>query len=139
MAFAIIRGAGLERYYEERTELPPRPEALRERWESVEAEELADGTCQVRLAVDGLRCASCVWVTENVLARTDGVEHAQVSYATGRATVRWDPERIGLQEVAGPSVTPHSTSLFRLRSTPSQGVPGLSRRFLRHMSSTAIA
>lgn len=101
MAFAIIRGAGLERYYDDRTELPPRPEALRVRWASVEAEELDDGSCQLRLAVDGLRCASCVWVTENVLARTPGVQHARVSYATGRATVRWDPEAIGLEEVAG--------------------------------------
>ncbi|KPJ82688.1 MAG: hypothetical protein AMS19_07020 [Gemmatimonas sp. SG8_23] len=101
MAWAIIRGAGLERYYEERTELPPRPEPLRERWDSVEAERRSDGTCEVRLAVDGLRCASCVWVTENVLERTEGIEDATVSYATGRATIRWDPERIGLGEVAG--------------------------------------
>jgi cation transport ATPase len=41
--------------------------------------------------VDGLRCASCVWVVEHVLEATPGVTHAHVSYATGRATVRWDP------------------------------------------------
>ena len=40
-----------------------------------------------RLQVDGLRCASCVWVTEQVLARTPGVTEATVSYATGRATL----------------------------------------------------
>jgi Cu2+-exporting ATPase len=60
-----------------------------------------DGTCEIRLAIDGLRCASCVWVTENVLARTDGVEEATVSYATGRASLRWDPGRVGLGELAG--------------------------------------
>jgi Cu2+-exporting ATPase len=101
MAYAIIRGAGLERYYAERTELPPRPEPLRERWESVEGYRLPDGTCEVRLAVDGLRCASCVWVTENVLERTDGIRQVKVSYATGRASIRWDPEEIGFGEVAG--------------------------------------
>ena len=37
-----------------------------------------------------------------------------------------------------PSVTPHSRSTLRLRSTPSHDVPGLSRLFLRHMSSTVI-
>jgi Cu2+-exporting ATPase len=100
-AWSIIQGAGLERYYAERTELPPRPEPLRERWDSVEPERMPDGTCQLRLAVDGLRCASCVWVTESVLERTEGIESATVSYATGRATVRWDPDRIGLDTVAG--------------------------------------
>jgi Cu2+-exporting ATPase len=101
MAWSIIQGAGLERYYAERTELPPRPEPLRERWDSVEPERMPDGTCQLRMAVDGLRCASCVWVTESVLVRTEGIESATVSYATGRATVRWDPDRIGLDTVAG--------------------------------------
>jgi hypothetical protein len=41
----------------------------------------------------------------------------------------------GLQEVC-PSVTPQRRSALRLRSTPSHEVPGLSRRFLRHMLST---
>jgi len=101
MAYAIIRGAGLERYYAERTELPPRPEPLRERWESVDPEHLDDGSCEIRLAIDGLRCASCVWVTENVLERTDGIRRVQVSYATGRASIRWDPGQLDLGEIAG--------------------------------------
>jgi Cu2+-exporting ATPase len=54
-----------------------------------------------RLQVDGLRCASCVWVTEQVLARTPGVTEATVSYATGRATLRWDPSRTDLPTLAG--------------------------------------
>ncbi len=99
-AYAIIRGAGLGRYYEERTELPPRPEPLRERWNGVVPEAGPDGTCEVRLAIDGLRCASCVWVTEHVLERTPGVVDATVSYATGRASLRWDPEAVALDELA---------------------------------------
>jgi Cu2+-exporting ATPase len=59
-----------------------------------------DGSCEIRLQVDGLRCASCVWVTENVLQRTPGVEEATVSYATGRARIRWDPGRVRLGELA---------------------------------------
>ena len=53
-----------------------------------------------RLVVDGLRCASCVWVTEKVLERTAGVAEATVSYATGRATLRWDPGRVDLSTLA---------------------------------------
>jgi Cu2+-exporting ATPase len=42
-----------------------------------------------------------VWVTEKVLERTGGVVQATVSYATGRATLRWDPTRVDLATLAG--------------------------------------
>jgi Cu2+-exporting ATPase len=101
MASAIIRGAGLERYYREREAFAPRPEEAPSGWDAVPVEERSDGSCEVRLMVDGLRCASCVWVTENVLARTPGVAEARVSYATGRASLRWDPREVELGRLAG--------------------------------------
>lgn len=101
MAAAIIRGAGLERYYVEREALPPRPEPIRTEWDAGPVTSRDDGTCEIALTIDGLRCASCVWVTERVLERTEGVLDATVSYATGRAYVRWDPERTGLGRIVG--------------------------------------
>ncbi len=101
MAAAIIRGAGLERYYEERSEFAPRPGPARQGWSSVPVDTHADGTAEVRLVVDGLRCASCVWVTEHLLQATPGVAEATVSYATGRASLRWDPAMVDLDVLAG--------------------------------------
>jgi P-type Cu2+ transporter len=66
----------------------------------VPVETLPDGTCEARLMVDGLRCASCVWVVEHVLEATPGVTHAHVSYATGRATLRWSPVENELGSIA---------------------------------------
>ncbi|MCL7970942.1 MAG: HAD-IC family P-type ATPase, partial [marine benthic group bacterium] len=60
-----------------------------------------DGCAEVKLVFDGLRCASCVWVTEHVLQATPGVREAHVSYATGRASLRWDPEEVDLAALAG--------------------------------------
>lgn len=100
-AYAIIRGAGLERYYEEREAYAPRPEPHRGGWDTVPVETGPDGSCAVRLQVDGLRCASCVWVTEHVLQAKPGVREAHVSYATGRATLRWDPSVTDLGALAG--------------------------------------
>lgn len=100
-AAAIIHGAGLARYYEERDALPPRPDRSSVRWDTVPLTVRGDGTCEVALSIDGLRCASCVWVTERVLEKTPGVLAATVSYATGRAKVRWDPAQTGLGRVAG--------------------------------------
>jgi heavy metal translocating P-type ATPase len=105
MAGAIIEGAGLERYYREREAYAPRPDPLPEGWDAVPVEEGSDGLCEIRLHVDGLRCASCVWVTENILLQTAGVEEATVSYATGRASLRWDPREVSLASLAGTIAT----------------------------------
>jgi Cu2+-exporting ATPase len=100
-AAAIIRGAGLERYYEERVAFAPRPDqTLPGDWHAVPVDTDDLGRCEARLVIDGLRCASCVWVTEKVLESTPGVDHAMVSYATGRATLRWDPARVDLPALA---------------------------------------
>ena len=101
VASAIIRGAGLERYYLERTEAAPRPEPIPSSdWSAVPVEVTPAGLCEARLVIDGLRCASCVWVTERVLERTPGVDHAMVSYASGRTSVRWDPGQVDLPTLA---------------------------------------
>jgi Cu2+-exporting ATPase len=100
IAAAIIRGAGLERYYTEREACAPRPEPVAAGWGSVPVETAEDGSASTRLIIDNLRCASCVWVTEAVLQRTPGVLDATVSYATGRATLRWDPARTSLSALA---------------------------------------
>src|SRR5829696_4649663 len=68
-----------------------------------------------------MRCVSHRYLT----FRASGSENAP-----GPTNVSWH----GLHDV-WPPVTPHTKSKLRLTSTPSQGVPGLSRRFFRHMSS----
>jgi P-type Cu2+ transporter len=97
MAAAIIRGAGLERYYAERSSFAPRPEPVAAGdWSGMPVSSDTPGLCEARLVVDGLRCASCVWVTEKVLEQTPGVERATVSYASGRATLRWNAAVVDL-------------------------------------------
>lgn len=94
-AAAIIRGAGLDRYYQDRTAAAPRPDGQQFAWRDLPVEVGDGGACAVRFSVDGLRCASCVWVTERVLQATPGVLDAHVSYATGRAIVRFDAAKVG--------------------------------------------
>jgi len=99
-AAAIILGAGLERYYADRTALPPRPlPTPAGDWAAIPVATDPAGYCEARLSIGGLRCASCVWVTERVLQQTPGVAAAMVSYATGRATVRWNPAQVDLVSI----------------------------------------
>ncbi len=60
-----------------------------------------EGEDELEVYVDGIRCASCVWLNERVLKRTPGVRHARVNYATHRARIRWDPARTDLPRVLG--------------------------------------
>ncbi len=101
--FRLVSEEGLSAYYATRTwDSPGAPvgagatldlPAFRD---SVRHEEGAD---VLELHVDGIRCASCVWLNERVLLRTPGVLAARVNYATHRARVRWDPARVDLATI----------------------------------------
>jgi Cu+-exporting ATPase len=55
---------------------------------------------RVDLAVEGMTCAACASRVERGLAELPGVEHARVNYASARATVDFDPTRLGAPELA---------------------------------------
>ncbi|MDO8723874.1 MAG: heavy metal translocating P-type ATPase [Syntrophales bacterium] len=54
---------------------------------------------EIDMYIHGIRCASCIWLNEKILKRTEGVEYATVNYATHMAKVRWDPVVIGLEKI----------------------------------------
>ncbi|MFT4974261.1 MAG: Cu2+-exporting ATPase [Myxococcota bacterium] len=114
-AAAIIRGAGLDVAYRSRREAyAPRPSRQPPQgWSQIETRSGPNGTCEADLRIDGLSCAACVWVTEHVLSQTEGVVEAHVSYASGRALLRWDPAMVSLddalQRVASLGYTPRAT------------------------------
>ena len=51
------------------------------------------------LMIDGIRCASCIWLNEKVLERTPGIVSVRVNFATHRALVRWDSSQITLGRI----------------------------------------
>jgi Cu2+-exporting ATPase len=99
-AYLIITGAGLGRFYRQRSwHEPGLPDgAFANPYDDaylaafVEHGQDAD---ELSFVVEGLRCASCVWLNEKVLASLDGVETARVNYATHRVRVRFDPQQTG--------------------------------------------
>jgi len=48
----------------------------------------------IDIIIEGIRCASCVWLNERLLGRLHGVREARVNYATGRARVLFDPAAV---------------------------------------------
>ena len=54
---------------------------------------------ETSLILEGITCAACVWLNERHLARLPGVLDVHINYATRRARVRWDQQRIKLSEI----------------------------------------
>ncbi|MEO5330599.1 MAG: heavy metal translocating P-type ATPase [Magnetococcus sp. YQC-5] len=59
------------------------------------------GVKEVCLILDGIHCAACVWLNEQVLRKLTGVEDVWINFATHRAKVRWNPDQVSLSEIIG--------------------------------------
>jgi Cu2+-exporting ATPase len=97
-AYRIITGAGLGSFYSRRRWDEPGlpPGAFAAAGDDAHLSRFVTPTPQgaeIVFLLAGIRCASCVWLNEQVLAGLDGVLEARVSHATHRARVRFDPQR----------------------------------------------
>ena len=101
--FQLVHEEGLGAYYDRRrwTEVGPSPGGAIDLPAFRDALREAGGAAELDLAIDGIRCASCVWLNERLLERTPGVISARVNYATHRARVRFDPRAVDLARILG--------------------------------------
>jgi Cu2+-exporting ATPase len=106
--YRLINDEGLEEFYDKRDTRLWRPGPMSA--SEVGAPEAAAFEGMLRrvgesleavVTIEGIRCASCVWLNEKMLLRSGGVESATVNYATHRARVRFDPELTSIAEVLG--------------------------------------
>ena len=90
VAFDTIQSLGLGDYYERCiAERPPRPE----RSERIDLTRFitarADGTRELTMAIDGLRCGACVWLIESVLGKEQSVQTGRVNMTSRRLKLIW--------------------------------------------------
>jgi len=60
---------------------------------------MSEKSKDVKLKISGMGCASCAVNIEKSLKTLDGVEEAQVNFATEKARVKYDPEKIKLNQL----------------------------------------
>ncbi len=65
-----------------------------------QATRLDDGTMKVQLHLEGVHCAGCIWLVERMPRLVDGVIEARLELTRARITIRWNPQRILLSEIA---------------------------------------
>ncbi|MBU2863028.1 cadmium-translocating P-type ATPase [Reinekea forsetii] len=50
--------------------------------------------------IEGISCSACAWLIDKRLTQLNGVTKAHVNSATHRLLLEWDPNQIGLSEIA---------------------------------------
>ena len=87
------------------------------------------GQSEIDLFIEGIRCTSCVWLNEKMLAKLAGIDYVKVNYATHRARIRWDVQVLDLETILkriqaiGYRAKPWSESeQFRLRKSETKAL-----------------
>ncbi len=103
-AYRIITGSGLGDFYQRRdwseTGLPQG--AYENLYDDAALQAYVfptTGGAEISLLLEGIHCASCVWLNEKYLSSLDGVHEARVNYGTHRARVQFDPARVRPSEL----------------------------------------
>ena len=97
-AYRIITGAGLGQFYQRRSwQEQGLPEAVfqttyHDEYLKPFIRETADGA-EIALLIEGIRCATCVWLIEKILSTQPGVKAARVNFGTHRLKLVFDPEQ----------------------------------------------
>src|SRR4030042_1889952 len=54
---------------------------------------------KARIHITGMTCATCAATVEKALAETKGVEQARVNFASEKAAIEYDPEKVDLTTI----------------------------------------
>ncbi len=97
-AYLIISGSGLQNYYQRRDrETSANKEAIATRFDSDYLAQFVShntDSATISLIIDGIRCASCIWVIEKILQKQAGIISARVNFATHRLLIEFDEKQI---------------------------------------------
>ena len=108
MVCHAIYDANLDGFYQrtlEKTKLAPPPEAIKDPalydLDDVQAEFVAElgRIREIRLLVEGIHCAACVWLIEKSLAQTIGILDARVNLSSKKLLLRWDNQKVKLSQI----------------------------------------
>ena len=107
-AWDLIHAAGLDRYYgfEERRERAVEPSGRRYEefdhpaFDALYVRPAPGGLRSVELYLEGVHCASCVWLVERVPLAVPGTVRADLDVTRALAAITWDPGRTALSTIA---------------------------------------
>ena len=107
-AYSILHEHGLEHYYDfaERRGAPVKATGRRFEefdhavFQDLYVRRLPGGIAEVELYLEGVHCASCVWLVERAPLVIPGVVRAELEIRRSLARVVWNPASVRLSEIA---------------------------------------
>ncbi len=103
--YRIITGAGLEKFYRKRTwqeqGVPTGVFETEFNEAGLDSHVIKrdDALAEIAVVIEGIHCASCVWLLEKFLAMKPGIEAVRLNYATHRAVIRFNPQLTSASQV----------------------------------------
>jgi len=96
-AYQIINNLGLANYYQSRLlnpkNRPLKPEETDQISQQIDIGEFvietSENSFSTNLMIEGLHCAACVWLIENVLRKQSSVKKARINMSTKRLYLEW--------------------------------------------------
>ena len=58
-----------------------------------------DGFSKIDLVIEGIHCAACVWLNEQVIDDLEGVLEVNINFSNNKAKITWDEETTKLSEI----------------------------------------
>ncbi len=110
--YQIINGLGLSEFYDIKQRLPPdtpipaNPTKSKfdyfgdSEFQEEYVEKCAGDLSRVKLFLEGVHCAACVWLIERLPLILAGVREARLNYADRTATIVYDAKTVSLQQIA---------------------------------------
>lgn len=59
----------------------------------------SNGYKEVHIIIDGIVCAACVWLNEQIIAKLNGVVSVGINYTTHKAKITFDPNIISFRQI----------------------------------------
>lgn len=97
------------------------------------ARTLEDGTVETDLGLEGISCAGCVWLVEQMPRFVSGVIEAELNLSAARLRVRWQPESLERPHDVIVWLARFGYEAVPLRSQQTQGQDRAERAMLRRM------
>lgn len=107
-AWDVLHDSGLARYYDLSERRNERVEASGRSFDEFDhpsfhalwVRGLVGGLCETDLYLEGVHCASCVWLVERTPLAVPGVARAELDLARGIVRLAWDPATTRLSSAA---------------------------------------
>lgn len=109
--YAILNECGLEQYYNLREMEDAKPQSANVSGRGFEdfddpsftskyVKKISETNNTVILYLEGIHCAACVWLVENLPRTNKGLLSIRLDMARAQAVIDWDPSQISLSAIA---------------------------------------